>query len=327
MSSIAVIGAGLAGLVVARKLAPSHDVVVFEKSRGVGGRMATRRAGPFQFDHGAQFFTARSRAFRTFLQPLIEAGVVADWRARFAEIRHGQVTETRQWGDDYPHYVGSPSMSAIGKALASGIDVRLNTPVSSIERKGSRWQLAGDRQQSLGEFDWVIVTAPAAQAFDLLASTSIAPAAADVRMHACVALMLGFDEAVELPWQAALVRDADISWISVNHSKPGRPPAPSLVVHSTNAWADAHADDDSEAVRRHLVDEFCAVTGVDTAAAAFIDVHRWRYANVDPQGGDSYAVDPDQRLAACGDWFVRGRVEGAFASADALAQRLMLECA
>ena len=326
MSTIAVIGAGVSGLAVARMLTRSHDVVVFEKSRGVGGRMATRRAGPYQFDHGAQFFTARSQAFRTRLEPLIEAGVVTEWPARFAELRRGRVTGTRKWGAEHPHYVGAPAMNAVGKALSSGLDVRLDTAVTSLARKGARWQLTGDGQCVLGDFDWVIVTAPAAQAAELLAGTSIATAATKVRMHACYALLLGFDEAVELPWQAALVRDADISWISVNNSKPGRAPAPALVVHSTNSWADAHADDDIQAVRRHLVDEFRTVTGVDAAAAAFVDVHRWRYANVDRQDGDLYALDPGQQLAACGDWFVRGRVESAFASADALARRMLLDC-
>ena len=322
MSTIAVIGAGLAGLVVARRLEQSNDVVLFEKSRGFGGRMGTRRAGAFEFDHGAQFFTAQTQVFQKFLESLIEAGVVADWPARFVELRRDQVAESRQWSDDYPHYVGSPGMNAIGKALASGLDVRLDTAVTSLSRKRERWQLAGDGQTPLGEFDWVVVTAPAAQAADLLAPTALASAAASVRMHACYALLLGFDEAVNLPWEAAVVRDADISWISVNSSKPGRPSSSSLVVHSTNAWADAHVDDDVESVRRHLLGEFRDVTGIDSAAA-FVDVHRWRYANVDRQQGDSFALDPDQQLAACGDWFVRGRVEGAFSSANALAEQLM----
>jgi predicted NAD/FAD-dependent oxidoreductase len=322
MATIAVIGAGLAGLVVSRELAQSHDVVVFEKSRGVAGRMATRRADPFEFDHGAQFFTARSDAFRTFLEPLVEAGVVADWQARFAELRRDEIVATRQWDTEHPHYVGVPGMNAIGKALSSGLDVRLDTAVRSLTRDGERWQLVGERQERLGEFDWVIASAPASQTAALLAPASIASTAAKVGMDACYALLLGFDEPPDLSWQAALVHDADISWISVNSSKPGRPATCSLVVHSTNAWANAHLDDDAETVRRHLADEFCKITHVDIAAATFVDVQRWRYANVDRQKGDLYALDAERRLAACGDWFVRGRVEGAFNSALALAGRI-----
>ena len=322
MATIAVIGAGLAGLVVSRELAPAHDVVVFEKSRGVGGRIATRRAGPFEFDHGAQFFTAQTKAFQAFIEPLLDAGIVADWPALFAELQRDRIVASRAWGGENPHYVGFPAMNAVGKALASGVDIRLETTVRSLAQHGKRWHLFGDGQQLLGKFDWVIVTAPAEQAAELLASTSIAAAAADVRMQACYTLLLGFDAPADLPWQAAVVHDADISWISVNNSKPGRPESFSLVVHSTNAWANAHIDGNPDAVQRHLAGEFSAVTGIDVGAASFVDLHRWRYANADRHDGDLCALDTRQRLAACGDWFVKGRVEGAFTSARALAEAL-----
>lgn len=326
MASIAVIGGGLAGLTVARELTAAHRVTVFEKSRGVGGRMATRRAAPFQFDHGAQFITAQSDAFRRFLDQLVAAGALARWPARFAELHRARISARRQWGDDHPHYVGAPGMNAIGKHLAADLDIRLETPVHSLARRDGRWLLSGDAAQSLGEFDWIIATAPAAQTADLLASTPLAAHARSISMHACFALMLGFSEAPELPWQAALVRDADISWISVDSSKPGRPAAHALVVHSTNAWADAHLDDDADEVRHHLARELRDITGIDSAAATFSDLHRWRYANADRQDGDCCALNAEWRLAACGDWFVRGRVEGAFTSAMALARRLMKEC-
>lgn len=284
--------------------------------------MATRRAGRFEFDHGAQFFTARSDAFRAFIDPLLTAGVVADWTARFAELQRDRKIASRRWDNGNPHYVGVPSMNAVARHLASDLDIRRKTAVRSLARSGARWHLIGDEKRLLGEFDWVVVTAPAAQAAQLLAATSIASAATGVRMQACYALLLGFDKPVDLPWHAALVHDANISWISVNSSKPGRPEPFSLVVHSTNAWADAHVDEEAEAVRSHLADEVGAVTGVDVASAAFCDLHRWRYANADRQDGALYALDPDQRLAACGDWFVRGRVEGAFSSAKALAGRI-----
>ena len=228
----------------------------------------------------------------------------------------------RAWDGENPHYVGFPAMNAVGKALASGLDIRLETAVRSLAQDGARWQLFGDGQRLLGEFDWVVVTAPAGQAAELLAPTSIAAAAANARMHACYALLLGFDKPVDLPWQAAIVHDADISWISVNNSKPGRPESFSVVVHSTNAWANAHMDSDLGAVQRHLAGEFSAVTGIDVGAASFVDLHRWRYANADRHDGDLYALDTGQRLAACGDWFVKGRVEGAFTSARALAAAL-----
>jgi predicted NAD/FAD-dependent oxidoreductase len=140
-------------------------------------------------------------------------------------------------------------------------------------------------------------------------------------MRACFALMLGLPSPLDLPWQAAVVRDADISWVCVNSSRPGRDGPFTMVVHSTNAWADAHIDDDIDAIRAHVLAEASALCGIDLRAD-YSDVHRWRYANMDKRGGLECYVDDGNHLAACGDWFLRGRVEAAFTSAHALASKL-----
>ncbi len=326
MTSIAIVGAGFAGLVAAKELSARHEVTLFEKSRGVGGRMATRYADGYEFDHGAQFFVARTPAFKSFLKPLIERGVVASWFARFAELEGDSVVVERQWNDDNPHYVAMPRMNAIGKALAEGLNLRLQTCVAKLERRDQGWLLLDDGGKELGMFDWVVFTAPAEQTRDLLpADSSIGALCEMARMRACFALMLGFEHPLELPWQAALVRDADISWISVNSSKPGRAGPFSLVVHSTNAWADARIEDDIDAVRSHMLSECSRVSGIDVARASYCGVHRWRYANADSSTGPACGVDVQMRLAACGDWFVQGRVEAAFTSAIALSKELAIE--
>ena len=142
-------------------------------------------------------------------------------------------------------------------------------------------------------------------------------------MLGCFALMLGFEEPVDLQWQAAIVRNADISWISVNSSKPDRATPFTLVVHSTNAWADAHMEDDIDYVRGHMLDEASLVTGKDLRSSAHSQVHRWRYANIARQDGPTYFLDEDSGLAACGDWCLRGRIEAAFTSASDLAGSLV----
>ncbi len=321
MMRIAVIGAGLAGLVVARRLGDSGEVTVFEKSRGVGGRMATRYADDFEFDHGAQFFTARTPEFRAFLEPLINAGVVADWPARFVELSGSTVTASRQWGASHPHYVGVPRMNEVGKFLARGLEIRLKTAVSRIEKSAGGWQLLGTAGDDLGCFDWLVLATPAPQAAHLAADVPgfAAAACGQSSMRACFALLLGFDKPLDLGWQAALVRDADISWISVNSSKPGRTGLTALVVHSTNAWADAHLEEDTERLQQHLVDELGRVLGRDVSTATYCDLHRWRYANLDRTRGPEFFLERDSRLAACGDWYIRGRVEAAFTSAFELA--------
>ena len=323
MTGIAIIGAGLSGLVAARELRDSGEVKVFEKSRGSGGRIATRYEQNFEFDHGAQFFTARSAAFRAYLQPLIESGVVASWPARFAELDKDQVLTTRDWDEAHPHFVGTPRMNAIGKYLAEGLQIQQNTTVARLNREAEGWRLADSDGNALGHFDWIVSSMPAAQtAVFAPANSSLRRVATDVRMRACFALMLGFDRPLSLPWQAAHVRGADISWVSVNSSKPGRPDAFTLVVHSTNTYADANIDDDAELVRKHLVSETSKVIGIDCSAASHCRLQRWRYANVDDQEGIPFLIDPAKQLAACGDWFRRGRVEAAFTSGFELAAEL-----
>lgn len=319
MYKIAVIGAGLSGLVAARDLALHHDVTVFEKSRGVGGRMATRYAGDFEFDHGAQFFTARSKAFRDFLAPHIDTGAVAVWQPAFAELRGADITDLRQWDNSTPHYVAAPRMNALARALARDLDVKTGVTVAPIRGSDDRWSLSDAEGVQLGSFDWVILTTPAAQTAMLAeAHVGLRQLAANTKMLGCFALMLGFDTPQPLPWQAALVRDAHISWVSVNSSKPNRGRKFTLVVHSTNAWAEAHIDDDIGAVREHLVAEVSRITGVDCGGAAHCDIQRWRYANIDRQRGPAYFVEASQGIAACGDWFIRGRIEAAFTSAKSL---------
>ena len=324
VTRVAIIGAGLSGLVVARLLRAHADITVYEKSRGPGGRMATRYAGEFEFDHGAQFFTARSERFRTFLQPLIDAGVVANWQARFAEYDGNCLSTLRSWDDEYPHYVGTPRMNSMGKMLSADLDTVFEADISSIARGRDGWTLTDGSGAETGPFDWLVMTSPAAQTAALAADfPALGAFCGERRMLACFALMLGFAKPVEVPWHAALVRNADISWLSVNSSKPARGSAFSLLVHSTNAWADAHLGDDLNFVLEHLLDEASRVTGEDLRIATHRQVHRWRYANIDRQAGPTCFSDADTRLAACGDWCIRGRIEAAFTSASDLAESLI----
>ena len=101
MINIAIIGAGLAGLTAANILKNNANITLFEKSRGVGGRIATRRSEPYFFDHGAQFFKARSAEFKDFINPMIKQGIIQTWNARFVEFENRKITTRRNWDFDY----------------------------------------------------------------------------------------------------------------------------------------------------------------------------------------------------------------------------------
>ena len=313
----------MAGLVAALELREKHDVSVFEKSRGLGGRVATRYADEFEFDHGAQFFTAKSERFERFLEPLLDAGVVAVWSPRVVEIEPGRVTAESPSDAEAPRLVGAPRMNSIGKHLAAELDVRCRTTVSGLAQHESRWLVFDADEQPLGAYDWVVLAAPAPQSSALLPDSSpLRQQIESARMTGCFTLMLGLERPLDLAWDAAYVEHADIGWIAVNSSKPSRPDSYCLIVHSTNAWAESHMEDDRDAIKEHLLGECASVLGGLIRDAAYCSLHRWRYANCDPRSGDQFGLDSQSRIAACGDWFMSGRVEAAFTSAVQMAEAL-----
>ena len=153
---IAIVGAGLAGLTCARALhARGVPLHIFDKGRGPGGRMSTRRHGEaLRFDHGAQYVTARSEAFRAQLQRWVAAGVAAPWRGRVRVLERGEVSDTRRATE---RYVGVPGMSALVSHQARGLEVAFGTRVAPLERDGARWRLRTTGGEELGEFERVVI--------------------------------------------------------------------------------------------------------------------------------------------------------------------------
>ena len=324
MTNIAIIGAGLSGLTAANILKDDSNITLFEKSRGVSGRMSTRRAEPFFFDHGAQYFKARTDEFKYFIAPMIKKGLIERWDARFVEFENREITQRRKWDEHNPHYVGVPGMNAIAKYLSQGLSVQLGVRVQSIKKNHDKWHLEDNEGNILGEYDWVISTVPAEQASDLLPnSLPNSPKLSDIKMKGCFSLMLGFKKDLSLNFDAALVLGEDISWISVNSSKPGRSGAFCLLVHSTNNWADEHIDNKRDQVMNYLCKQTSDIIGHDLSKASHMAIHGWRFANIQKQRGETHFLDMDQKIAVCGDWFIEGRVEAAFISGFEMANNIL----
>lgn len=331
MTKIAIIGAGLSALTAAHYLKNNAQITLFEKARGVSGRMATRRAEPYYFDHGAQFFKVRTAEFKEFIAPMIADGAVGIWHGRFAEIDTQHITNTRIWDNTQPHYVGTPGMNAIGRYMAdkltkNGVTIHLNTEIATISKDADLWHLYDKNGNDCGHYDWLISTIPPAQAHHLLPpSLPYHDILQSVKMKGCFSLMLGFADALNLPFDSALVRNRDISWISVNSTKPSRNSPYCLLVHSTNDWADAHIDDDKDSALNYLCQHTSEVIGQDVSKATHQDIHKWRYANIEKQEGNDYIMDNTQKIGICGDWLISGRVESAFTSALHLSQNIITE--
>lgn len=306
--TIAIIGAGMAGLSAARRLADAgRDVVVFDKSRGLGGRMATRRAGDLAFDHGAQYFTARGPAFRA---------AVEAWRAR---------GHAAAWFGD--GYVGTPGMTAPARALAEGMRIVPSCQVTDLHRAPDGWTVLDANGPVAvpgnGAFEAVVLAVPAPQALPLAASADVNFPAMEQAVYApCWALMLAFAESTGLP-DSDRRDEGAIAWIAHNASKPGRSAEPeTVVVHASPDWSRRNLEVAPEDAAARLLEEFRTITQID-ATPLFVAAHRWRYALVERAAGEPCLWDAEAQLGACGDWCLGPRVEAAFDSGIAMADVLL----
>ncbi|MGF1543643.1 MAG: NAD(P)/FAD-dependent oxidoreductase [Parvularculaceae bacterium] len=311
---IAVIGAGPAGLACARRLADAGvPPVVFEKSRGLGGRCATRlsREG-HQFDHGATYVTARGDAFAAYLRAAIRDGRAEKWEPRMAG---GSALSDA--------FVGTPAMSALVAPLAAGLDVRLQTEVQPIVRDGTTWRLRDADDQDLGGFDLVVCTAPPAQAMALVAADPISETIAADVMSPCWTLLAALP-AAETPFDACRDDAGDIVWLARDGSKPGREGAVDRWgVHASPGWSAEALELDKDAARDALLPLALGAIGRASEAPVYATAHRWRYALATRAAATPVGESADSSLFLAGDWRLGRRVEDAFDSGRAAADAVL----
>lgn len=334
--SAAIIGAGLSGLTCARALQDAgFRVQVFDKSRGVGGRLATRRTGQGTFDHGAQYFTARDPRFRQRVEQWVSQGFAAPWTPALVAIDMAGASPVRSAvGDGTIRHVGVPAMNRIGHRLAEGLDVRTDCTITGARRTGDvggqqQWTLAGNdgsggAQVLDGHYDWLVAAIPSTQAAALLAgAANLQAQARALPMVPCWAVLASFDAPVATGFDAAFVNDSALTWIARNNAKPGREPMPECwVLHAARDWSETALEEPAEAVCARMLAEFRRVTGCDDVPAS-ARAHRWRFAGPGAGTDLTCLFDAASGAGACGDWLAGSRVEGACISGLDLAARIL----
>ena len=320
---IAIIGTGLAGLSAAQALhAAGHAVQLFDKSRGSGGRMASKRSDAGSLDLGAQYFTARDRRFTEVVQQWRDRGWVAEWTPTLYNFRNGGLTPSP---DEQVRWVGTPRMSAITRALLGALPVNFACRITEAFRGEQHWGLQDAEGLSHGPFSHVIIATPAPQATALLAAApKLAGAAASVAMEPTWAVALAFERPLDTPVEGCFVQDSPLDWLARNRTKPGRETTlDTWVLHASSAWSKQHLDLPKEAVIEELHGAFAELIGCAVPAPVFSLAHRWLYAR--PAQGHEWGAlaDADLGLYACGDWCSSGRVEGAWLSGQEAARRLI----
>lgn len=318
--SVAVIGAGIAGLSCAQELARADArVTVFERSRSLGGRLATRHSGHLAFDHGAQYISARSRPFVRFAEIAARAGVALTWKPTVLEDHRHWEAPVEDW------IVGTPGMNALVRPLARNLDVQTGVAVHELLQGQRGWEIQTDSGRQNRVFDAVAVAIPAPQALSLLGPHGRAfRHVADVKMAPCWSAMIAFDEPIGAGADVRRWTSGSLTWAARDSSKPGRTaPLQCWVVHASPQWTHAHLEIDARDAARLLLREFATALDRPLPPPAHLEAHRWRHAFVEQPLGLPCLVDEEIAAGACGDWCIAPRVEAAYESGRALAHSML----
>jgi len=318
INSLAVIGAGIAGMVVARTLADAGvDVTVFDKSRGTGGRLASTRVGNMTADLGAPWIVSEHADMVHWLTSFSE--VIASW----TPIRVNFSLASK--GDDPGGVVALPRSSALTRQLGSGCRLVPETLVTVVWPDQQGVMLRDGNSEPLGHFDAVVVATPAPQALLLLDAVprfrQRAEEAGTEPAWVCV---------VELDSRPELLSSVD--WLEGDHplfrrvvrdsSKPGRS-GEIWVLEARSEWSNEYIHLTPETVRAEMLAAFEVLAG-EPLTILSSRAHRWLYAHAVPCGSDELSLwDPGTGIGACGDWLHASGVEGSWQSGIDLAQQLL----
>lgn len=310
---VAIVGAGITGLACARELAAAGlDPVVFDKGRGVGGRLATRRAeGGLQFDHGASHMSATGTPFAALLAEAEAAGTLA------------RLTPGAGTSDAQPCFVGLPGMSGFARYLARGLDVRVGATVGAVERVDAGWRVtAGEHSET---FDRVVLALPAPQIIRLLGATHpLSQELSGVQMSPCLTLMAAFAGQGHVRDEEFSQTAGDLGSVTLENSKPGRQGSPQLwVAHANADFSNRHLERELPDLAQVMLPLLCDHLGRKPSEALHAVAHRWRYARVSQPLGLPFLSDRAGELYLGGDWCLGNTAEAGWTSGRAVAAGLL----
>jgi hypothetical protein len=319
-----IVGAGISGLLAAHELGKKGiSCVILEKSRGVGGRLATRRFENARFDHGAQYFTQRDEALKPYLNQWLEKGWITRWE--------NQPSPTQ---DEESAYISPQGMTTLAKGLVSSLpsmcSVELGQRVHCIKTLSDseyRYQVSTEEGR-LYQCDGVLMTSPVPQTLDIFKQSEWTltqeeqDELSNIQYWPCVGLLGLTDTDVNFPVRGwSKPNESILSWVCDNHSKQVSEIGPALIAHADGAWSEAHFEKDDATLEKLLKEAMTA--WVNPEQWTHVQIKKWRYALVkNPMKLNYYTLKNLDGIVLSGDGFSGPRVENAALSGIKASQPL-----
>ena len=318
-NSCLIVGGGICGLTAANILHQEKvPVVVVDKGRGIGGRLATRSIqhpkGEGVFDYGAQFFTVSNPEFEADVTSWINNGLVQKWPIDC-------------FNDNQYRYRGRVSNRSIAKHLAANLSVFRSTRVKKILWKDHQWQATTTEKQTFSGQN-LILTPPVPQSLELIEEsgvdipTNVRHTLQQIQYSPCIAVLALADSPNQIsPSGAIALPDHPIAWMACNHIKGISPNGYAVTIHASAEFSQKYWEVENNEILEKLLDEASSwLTGNILSA----QVHRWRYSQpIKPINIDFLALEHQGRLLFAGDAFCQGDVEGAVLSGKRAAEYLL----
>ncbi len=330
---VCVIGAGIAGIVCAKELENQGlKVVILDKSRGVGGRVATRRLHNTQVNHGAPYLEVQGKFTQELIIELLEHQIIQPWPGTMYELDSLGELKLLPTAE---RYIADEGMTAIPKYMAKGLDIRFSCLVTTVKPTLKQtWQVIST--DLVIEAKALIIAIPAPQIVGILEASSIPDLPVDylnqlraIQFEPDLTVMAGYSNSFSnLTWQTFKVTaKTDLARISLQSSLIEGSLQTVLVLHSTSALAKTYLDTDYSALRRageSLLQTATELLSIPLSSPNWLEIQRWRYAfPAVPLGTPYLETTCPLPLICCGDWSGNNLLESALYSGNQAAKKLL----
>lgn len=316
--SLAIVGAGAAGAGAAYALRDSDvTVTLFEKSRGVCGRAATRRKEGCRYDHGANYIKDADNRTTDLLHELGDDGLVDITEPVWTFDAEGTLSPGDDERQEAHKWNWTEGMTQLAKRLLARTDATVDQPtrIASVER-GDGWWLTDTEGERYGPFDGLLLTPPAPQTAALLTEAewndsqlpALIEAVGAVPYRTIRTLVLHYPFELDVPYYALVNTDKahDVGWVSREECKPGHVPDGEslLIVQMAPEWSSEHYDDPLDEAASVAAENVAALLDDERLADPdWVDDQGWRYALPDDGAVDDVIARAEQsNLYFAGDW-------------------------